>query len=85
MRLIDADALKTEFSTHGILRALPEKLIVEAPTIDPVKHGRWVEKYIDQWYCSECGRPINVDEYDDRNDHLYCRYCGTKMYKEVSD
>lgn len=103
MRAIDADALKevictnvyplTDFFnstdygmfwTGGI-----EKAIDDAPTIDPVKHGKW-EKNEGRygWHCSACGED---DLYafawngnkggNELQDH-YCPNCGTKMDKE---
>ena len=49
------------------------------PTIDPVKHGRWIsigEGYHWHYECSEChwkdGYPL-----DDR--HRYCPNCGAQM------
>lgn len=92
MRLIDADALKEliannvypvqdafndrdygMFWTGGI-----EKAIDNAPTVDPVKHGRWVksEKSDYEWECSACGYGLS----DYRT--TYCYDCGAKMEVE---
>lgn len=47
-----------------------------APTIDPVKHGRWVDatKEIGWpiWECSVCGG-------NGRGDYFVCPWCGAKM------
>lgn len=86
MRLIDADALKKMFNTSfgGVSHAvIAGKLIDEAPTIDPVKHGRWIEsemigknerkiKY-HILRCSICGKS------NGRKRNSYCPRCGAKM------
>ena len=50
MRLIDADELE----------AMVKRLIELTPTVDPVKHGRWIEENrrpkSSLFYCSECHR-----------------------------
>lgn len=107
MRLIDADALKViqqktadlfigDNTLGGKLRR-DEALnavanIVNAPTIDPVKHGRWLygreisREYIgdvcvcihyEKVWCSECNYP--ADSFPLWN---YCPNCGAKMDKE---
>ena len=75
MRLIDADALR------GPLMAFDSKvldIVDNAPTIDPVKHGRWVYagySSIELVYeCSECGEIEFGDALDD-----YCPNCGARM------
>jgi len=99
-RLIDADALKEliannvypvqdafndrdygMFWTGGI-----EKAIDDAPTVDPVKHGRWINANEGLWNtvevlkCSVCGE---IDNRMYRSD-AYCPNCGAKM-DEVED
>ena len=91
MRLVDADSLKyrranyggyddvgDEERKRGILFLLKED-IAAAPTIDPVRHGRWI--WDDEGYhCSECfyhtywdpGEEISVE-------WRYCPNCGAKM------
>lgn len=50
----------------------------EVPTIDPVKHGKWIFEN-KTWFhqpllkCSFCGRRQFFARFD------YCPYCGTKM------
>lgn len=67
-----------------------EKLIDEAPTIDPVKHGRWVHdkeesrdyigffcvqiNYDEKWRCSKCNYTV-----DDEPLWNYCPNCGALM------
>lgn len=88
MRLIDADKLQERayqmrFSTRiteGGL-ALINYLLSEEPTVDPVKHGRWIfEEYPDGYYhaiCSECD--VWSDEYAYLDGWNYCPHCGAKM------
>lgn len=76
MRLIDVDALpngRVEWED-----------IVNAPTIDTVKHGRWERHYFRPnvfadlyWHCSECGYK-NGNQWANRY-HKYCPTCGAKM------
>lgn len=80
MRLIDADALPKY--TGMALSAVDVAMAVEnAPTIDPVKHGKWIEHTEPEpwdrhqawfWTCSECGA-VGIDEF------RYCPNCGAKM------
>lgn len=82
MRLIDADALQyrckdyggyadvsVEKRRQGIAYILKED-IDSAPTIDPVKHGKWIfdpdgmDWGIPAWKCSEChGRNSMIPTY----------------------
>lgn len=90
MRLIDADNLEREIDNmkpEGFRQSMAgfvfSKLIENAQTIDPVKHGHWhhvkEHAYIggdeakewDNFYCSECDAPSDRP-YD------YCPYCGSK-------
>lgn len=104
MRLIDADSLKyrreeyggyddvpMEERKNGILYLLKED-IDDAPTIDPVKHGKWVpfEFGDETWHkCTACGA---ADQYGTKHiSHIagklhivyairnYCPKCGAKM------
>lgn len=60
-----------------------DDVIDDMPTINPVKHGRWVRDDIDKWRCSECGVGNNYaykwsvsgDELQDK----YCPNCGARM------
>lgn len=75
-RLIDADAFEVFAYTHTSdefddgVRFVLEK-IDEAPTIDPVRHGFWID-CSNGWMCSECNR-------DYRCDHNFCPNCGARM------
>ena len=93
MRLIDADALKAEWpeptdwlDRDQVLCHITwfRAVIDNMPTIDPVKHGRWITtEYNDGSVLCECsycgharprdGLPIN-----------YCPNCGCRM-EEVTE
>ena len=82
MRLIDADKLKerayqmrfdTRITDGGL--ALINYLLSEEPTVDHVKHGRWMGTV-----CSACGESFS--EYYDCN---YCPNCGARMDGETNE
>ena len=90
MRLIDADNLselcdimadKCESPTiWNQFRATVEC----SPTIDPMRHGRWVKGEFapDSWeFCSICRFPKAVR----RAQWYYCPSCGAKMDKGEDD
>lgn len=91
-RLIDADALhKALFAKQKWVVRYGDKhnegytsdqvhfAIDDAPTVDPVKHGHWIESkggdFIGYpiYECSECGCPVGEEASN------YCPYCGAKM------
>lgn len=87
MRLIDADALiyTKAFAPCGngkydAVNIVYETDIDAAPTIDPVKHGKWIKDDVGV-HCSECfcgwdfltGIPVEVYGFN------YCPNCGAKM------
>lgn len=92
MRLIDADALRDGFLTQAndawnkkamaswsLAFAECADCVEEAPTVDPVKHGRW--DLIDgcepvRYGCSACHRMVWHHEN-------YCPNCGAKMDEEA--
>ena len=65
------------------------EFIEEQPTINPVKHGRWIEENrrpkSSQFYCSECHRiaydiqPNRVKGWVKRCRYAFCPNCGAKM------
>lgn len=66
----------------GYARA--RSIVFETPTVDPVKHGRWIEQEQGDWRfskefrCSECGKYRLVTnpagwEWN------FCPHCGAKM------
>lgn len=91
MRLIDADeavkAVHDEFDEclvwdeSGATTANEfENIILQIPTVDPVKHGHW--EVVDgteprRYGCSICKRLSWTEDN-------YCSYCGAKM-DEVED
>lgn len=85
MRLIDADELKR--LGYILTRTYPkdpqtmvyeQKSVDDIPTIDPVRHGRWIDDTQEgkgEWLlCSECGEGSpEVCEWN------YCPNCGARM------
>ena len=64
MRLIDADAIKISKGFFEKVDNVPKFYgwLDEQPTIDPVKHGKWIEardlidnQTFSECKCSECG------------------------------
>lgn len=76
MRLIDADALHRFGNRKGLIHS---RDVDNAPTVDPVKHGHWIE--IDRgllWQCSVC-------EHHSISGGYYCDWCGAKMDEVEED
>ena len=74
-----------------------ENIIMQIPTIDPVKHGRWEEREvvneidsstaINEWQvarCSVCRKDHTTPYLYYFTDYEYCPWCGAKM-DEVSE
>lgn len=105
-RLIDADALRNAIILHrntihsdmnkrdeaafrsGIRKAL--QCLEEAQTVDPIKHGHWVDGGDCDCQCSVCksewysfDRPDDVEEW--KFEARYCPKCGAKMDEVVDD
>lgn len=58
--------------------ALAKAIIESVPTIDPVKHGKWIaDKYTRK--CSECESTYWMREGNEWN---YCPNCGAKNGEE---
>lgn len=88
MRLIDADELREMWLNKGLNEQIYDTNAVldsidNVPTIDPVKHGYWIEETLDglpckpkQYRCSECG---NADNKHTAVRGHYCWSCGAKM------
>ncbi len=80
MRLIDADALKSEMEIaplYAVDMYTACAVIDSAPTIEaePVRNGRWIfheQKNGYLWKCSNCKG--NFDQQ-----FSYCPHCGCKM------
>lgn len=95
MRLIDADeavkAVHDEFDEclvwdeSGEATANEfENIILQMPTVDPVKHGQWkrTDAYPHKVYCSECyATLVPNDEWLElyKLSSNYCPNCGAKM------
>lgn len=76
MRLIDADSInwesvEEEHGTRTPAVVACQSLIQNAPTIDPVRHGKWIVSP-NLVECSLCGRLYTYE-------HNYCPNCGAKM------
>lgn len=96
MRLIDADALKKVLierftdEPDGYIERLDlhywgPKIVMDvienAPTIEPIRHGRWIEhgENLADRTCSVCGYAV----WDkDAEEYSYCPNRGAKMDKE---
>lgn len=107
MRLIDADALeetmyREAFETDSDMQRwdsgcwirykMFENAIEAAPTIDPVKHGKWIMLSYDEAVCDCCGYNRNTPFYctKEAKEHWtdlppFCEMCGAKMDGGVND
>lgn len=93
MRLIDANALKAKAVTLKPFEYRQRLMVVvethdidHAPTVDPVKHGRWIyyegETIEDGGRCSvcECDQPMFIDDWEWKYIETdYCPHCGARM------
>ena len=89
MRLIDADPFKAKLLSFMNIKAPTPSdtdcildgvlnLLEEQPTIDPLKHGRWIicREFDHKLKCSQCGcHTVWMDEVVPN----YCPYCGARM------
>lgn len=73
----------SEWETAGVIDVINKQ---PAADVAPVKHGKWIEKQLDnfrkyQVTCSNCGWVgiENYDSYNDPSDFNYCPNCGAKM------
>lgn len=90
MRLIDADALiksiEQSKGKNSIYAQFVRAYTKDAPTIDQVRHGRWIESTTDL-ICSSCETVFNDEIAWMCRDYTfgypkYCPYCGAKMDEE---
>lgn len=88
---LDPKAYKTaiEFYTRDEMLLNLEQMVRAAPTIDPVKHGRWEQPrdydfYDDDLYkCSICGEEfILIEGTPEDNNYKFCPNCGARMDAE---
>ena len=95
MRLIDADALIKDVLDlqncyNGFSDTYDKACIIgvidEQPTIDPVKHGRWVK--LNLWtkpVCTVCGEPcLGLHGFSFETTD-YCPNCGARMEGEEDE
>ena len=55
----------------------------ETVDAEPVRHGRWIDKYGNgDLYCSECGAVMEKHEHINHNLY-FCYHCGAKMDEEA--
>lgn len=90
-RLIDAHALLIGFRGNVLIDVTPEieYEIENAPTIDPVRHGKWefcsqdIYGMSGYFKCSSCYSMLPTDHsrtnYKQKVPFDYCPYCGAKM------
>ena len=91
MRLIDAERLRKDDSMCvGVIcdecpfadrlksRCSFVDCVDRQPTIDPVKHGRWVGGK-GEMECSACGELALFDEANCQYITPYCSFCGARM------
>lgn len=56
------------------------------PTIDLVKHGKWVDRRsivaMNRYECSVCKRMTTVDEFMGKPMYAYCPWCGAELKGE---
>lgn len=103
MRLIDADTLMDVIgiavecegcSRNGVFGCGEDSAFVyacesttDAPTVDPVKHGNWIDDYNAEedpffrkgWKCSVCGFRTSYGK------PKYCMNCGARMDGESNE
>lgn len=95
MRLIDADAVKRMlcgYCSNTLCDGDCEETdaLDALPTIDPVKHGKWIvipqrckNQEFDECKCSVCG---TVEYFNSGwKKFSYCPNCGARMDKEDSN
>lgn len=91
-RKLDLKTYKTatEFFTRDEMLLNLEQIVRTAPTIDPVKHGEWLNFYGDysDAECNCCGGVFEVTFDEEPNEKLfdlfkisykYCPNCGARM------
>lgn len=88
-RLIDADALP-KYDGTALSAVAVAKAVEDAPTVDPVRHGRWIKESKTSkggiFACSVCGRWAYSPWVGSRKSpkpnvcrYEYCPHCGAKM------
>lgn len=71
------DALEWKWAGKAAIDAI--KNLPPVRTVDPVKHGRWVEQAWGWNKCSVCGATAPSDDVVYEYLTPYCPYCGASM------
>lgn len=78
----DALLLSGMTGEEHILVHYGRRSIEDLPTIDPVKHGKWIEINDDPWGTFECDRCGYIVKDIYRYPPKYCPNCGARMEAE---
>ena len=82
-RLIDADKLREVLKSNGLKDSFVYAFIDSEPTVEEHTHGYWVERYKDNYKCSECGSWWTCTEEEIINNFDYCPKCGARMDRKA--
>ena len=90
MRLIDADYLKEKGHYDDYDEFVVDyDDIKNAPTVDPVKHGRWIVEEINpnifKVTCSVCDNWDYFGTVSEVANYAYCPYCGSRNEVDGND
>lgn len=85
-----SDYIKREDAIDAIGEAVADGLpkgwylpltMIPSADVEPVRHGRWIERCEDQdgiyEFCSECGIDTDITHYGES--YAYCPNCGAHM------
>lgn len=61
------------------------EIVRSALEAELVRHGRWVDKMVRDWHCSECGKKARFDGYCYDDKPNYCPNCGARMDGDKHD
>ena len=82
MIIIEGYESKKDDSEEWLLMTLEER----QRTIDPVKHGRWIDMGDNSApICSECKSKALLNYESDYHKSDYCPHCGAKMDEGEED
>lgn len=87
MRLIDADELEARLERYDVFESICTETVFdilnEAPTIDPVKHGKWEfgrQRGATGYWCTNCQSGFTGENAEwIAKEHDYCPKCGARM------
>lgn len=84
-RLIDADALLKDIADYPYgYRGMIKDTIAKQPTVEPVKHGRWIkveddyDNHLYECSCCHTWTSLPTEEVNDGTIR-YCWNCGARM------